>query len=137
MIISFKSYLFMWITIVIEVLIENNLHYTFYSRPNDDYVQWIMKTESWGGGIELSILAEFYEMEISVVDIQSLHVSKFGEDKNYSQRMLLLYDGIHYDPMYMDPFDVWLILIYLLKKCFLSHPCFLLGEQDLYFVSDL
>ncbi|XP_021954122.1 OVARIAN TUMOR DOMAIN-containing deubiquitinating enzyme 2 isoform X2 [Folsomia candida] len=74
-------------------------------RPNADYVQWIMKSESWGGGIELSILSEFYEFEMAVVDIQSLHICKFGEDKNYSERLLLLYDGIHYDPLYFDPFD--------------------------------
>lgn len=65
-----------------------------------------MKSESWGGGIELSILSEFYEFEMAVVDIQSLHICKFGEDKNYSERLLLLYDGIHYDPLYFDPFDV-------------------------------
>jgi len=74
-------------------------------RTNSDYVEWIMKPDSWGGGIELSILSDFYGLEISVLDIQSLSVSSFGEDKNYTTRIIILYDGIHYDPLYMDNFD--------------------------------
>jgi len=73
-------------------------------RPNQDYVNWIKKPESWGGGIELAILAEFYGIQISVVDTQSLHISCFGEDQNYGQRMFIIYDGIHYDPLYFEPF---------------------------------
>lgn len=75
-------------------------------RPNKDYVNWIKKPESWGGGIEVSILAEFYGIQISVVDTQSLHISCFGEDQNYPQRMFIIYDGIHYDPLYFEPFSV-------------------------------
>jgi ubiquitin thioesterase OTU1 len=72
-------------------------------RPNKDYVKWIKKPESWGGGIELAILAEFYGIQISVVDTQSLHISSFGEDQNYGQQMFIIYDGIHYDPLYLEP----------------------------------
>lgn len=75
-------------------------------RPNSEYVEWIKKTDSWGGGIELSILAEFYGMQICVVDTQSLHISNFGEDHNYPQSIFLIYDGIHYDPLYYEPFNV-------------------------------
>lgn len=78
-------------------------------RPNKDYVSWIQKPESWGGGIELSILADFYGMQISVVDTQSLHISCFGEDKNFSQGIFIIYDGIHYDPLYFEPFTVSLL----------------------------
>jgi len=74
-------------------------------RPNAEYVEWIKKPESWGGGIELAILAEFYSIQISVLDTQSLHISNFGEDRNYSQRIFLIYDGIHYDPLYFEPFN--------------------------------
>ncbi|ODN04200.1 Ubiquitin thioesterase OTU1 [Orchesella cincta] len=74
-------------------------------RPNADYVKWIKKSESWGGGIELAILSEFYGMQISVVDTQSVHISNFGEDQNFAQRIFLIYDGIHYDPLYYEPFN--------------------------------
>lgn len=82
-------------------------------RPNSDYVEWIKKMESWGGGIELSILAEFYGIQISVVDTQSLHISSFGEDQNYAQQIFLIYDGIHYDPLYYEPFTV----MHLFSSC--------------------
>jgi len=78
----------------------------FLERPNQDYVKWIKKSDSWGGAIELAILAEFYNMQISVVDIdaQTPHISSFGEGQNYPQRIFLIYDGTHYDPLYFEPF---------------------------------
>lgn len=57
-----------------------------------------MRPSSWGGGIELSILCDHYEVEIDVVDIQHTRIEKFGE--KHSNRILLIYDGIHYDPLY-------------------------------------
>ena len=78
----------------------------YLGRSNTDYCDWIKKSESWGGGIEVAILSEFYGYEITVVNIQSLNISRFGEDRNYSERFLLLYDGIHYDPLYMEIFEV-------------------------------
>ncbi|CAL8120107.1 unnamed protein product [Orchesella dallaii] len=83
----------------------NRFNEAILGRPNEEYVSWIKKPESWGGGIELSILAEFYGMQISVVDTQSLHISNFGEDQNYSQRIFIIYDGIHYDPLYFESFN--------------------------------
>lgn len=29
-------------------------------------------------------------------------INRFGEDKHYSMRGFLLYDGIHYDPLYLE-----------------------------------
>ena len=31
---------------------------------------------------------------------------RFGEDKKYDHRMIVLYDGVHYDPVYMETFEV-------------------------------
>ena len=55
---------------------------------------------TWGGGIELSILCDHYTMEIDVIDIQHTRIEKFGEQ--HDNRILLLYGGIHYDPLYED-----------------------------------
>ncbi|ODM87382.1 Ubiquitin thioesterase OTU1 [Orchesella cincta] len=77
----------------------------FLARPNADYVKWIKEPESWGGGIELAILSEFYGMQISVVNTQSVHISNFGEDQNFAERIFLVYDGVHYDPLYFEPFN--------------------------------
>ncbi|KAK6176446.1 hypothetical protein SNE40_014732 [Patella caerulea] len=71
-------------------------------KSNSDYCKWIMNDESWGGGIEISILSKYYRTEIDVVDTQSGRIDRFGEDGNYKDRILLLYDGIHYDFLILD-----------------------------------
>ena len=72
-------------------------------KSSKDYCAWIMKKDSWGGAIEISILSKSYEVEIDVVDTQSGRIDRFGEDKNYPRRVLVLYDGIHYDPLILEP----------------------------------
>ncbi|KAK3536669.1 hypothetical protein QTP86_017600, partial [Hemibagrus guttatus] len=70
-------------------------------KSNEDYCGWIRRSDTWGGAIELSILSKFYQCEICVVDTQTVRVDRFGEDAGYSKRVLLIYDGIHYDPLQM------------------------------------
>lgn len=74
-------------------------------KPNPDYCNWILKGESWGGAIEISILNKYYAVEIDVVDTQSGRIDRFGEDMHFVNRIFLLYDGIHYDPLIMEPLD--------------------------------
>ncbi|XP_046392123.1 ubiquitin thioesterase OTU1 [Ischnura elegans] len=74
-------------------------------KPNPEYCQWIKKPESWGGAIELAVLSHFYGIEIDVVDTLNCIINRFGEDQNYGQRVLLIFDGIHYDPLYLEPFQ--------------------------------
>lgn len=71
-------------------------------RPNADYVAWIMQESSWGGAIEVSILSAHYGIEFDVVDITNAMINRFGEDRKYPMRGFLLYDGIHYDPLYLE-----------------------------------
>lgn len=75
-------------------------------KPNDDYCTWIQKPETWGGAIEVSILSNFYGIEIAVVDITNGIINRFGEDKNFGMRVFLLFDGIHYDPLYLESLSV-------------------------------
>ena len=77
----------------------------FLGRSNAEYCAWIRHADSWGGAIEVSILSEHHRLEMDVVDTQSLHISRFGEDCDYDERVLLIYDGIHYDPLKLDAFD--------------------------------
>ncbi|XP_071443595.1 ubiquitin thioesterase Otu1 [Hetaerina americana] len=74
-------------------------------KPNPEYCQWIKKPESWGGAIELAVLSSFYGIEIDVVDTLNCIINRFGEDQNYGQRVLLIFDGIHYDPLYLEPLE--------------------------------
>lgn len=71
-------------------------------KTNEEYCLWIKRNDTWGGAIELSILSKFYHCEICVVDTQTVRVDRFGEDAGYHNRVLLIYDGIHYDPLQME-----------------------------------
>lgn len=75
-------------------------------KPVDTYCAWIQDDKSWGGAIELSILSNHYGVEIAVVDTVNAIINKFGEDQHYPHRVFLLFDGIHYDPLFLEPFDV-------------------------------
>ena len=74
-------------------------------KSNKEYCKWIKSKDSWGGAIEISILSKYYNMEIDVVDTQSGRIDRFGEDQNYTQRILVIYDGIHYDPLVLESLD--------------------------------
>nr|CAH7753651.1 unnamed protein product [Callosobruchus chinensis] len=74
-------------------------------KPVDDYCAWIQDDRSWGGAIELAILSNYYGIEIAVADTMNAIINRFGEDKNYPHRVFLMFDGIHYDPLYLEPAD--------------------------------
>ena len=74
-------------------------------KSNKDYCKWIMSSDSWGGAIEIAILSKYYGIEIDVVDTQSGRIDRFGEDQNYSHRILIIYDGIHYDALVLESLD--------------------------------
>ncbi|XP_078037253.1 yod1 deubiquitinase [Augochlora pura] len=78
----------------------------FLGRPNLEYCKWILKPDSWGGAIELSILSKFYGLEIAVIDSVNGIINRFGEDQHYALRVFLIFDGIHYDPLYLEPLDL-------------------------------
>lgn len=39
-------------------------------KDPDKYCQWIQKEESWGGAIEMDILAKHYNVEICSIDVK-------------------------------------------------------------------
>lgn len=63
------------------------------------YCEKLLREELWGGGIEISVLSQHFCLEIAVVDVQTVRIDHFGEDQNHAERILILYDGIHYDPL--------------------------------------
>lgn len=75
-------------------------------KPNQEYCDWIRKSCSWGGAIEVSILSNYYGIEIAVVDVTNALINRFGEDKRFGMRGFLLFDGIHYDPLYLESLTV-------------------------------
>ncbi|RLN59768.1 hypothetical protein BBJ28_00003692 [Nothophytophthora sp. Chile5] len=75
----------------------------FLGRPVYEYCAWIQDDKSWGGEIELSILSTHYKVEMVVFDVTSMSRLCYGEDQGFTQRMFLLYDGIHYDLVVESP----------------------------------
>lgn len=70
----------------------------------EDYSDWIQRSNSWGGAIELALFSSYYRVQIVSIDIQTLRFDIFGQgdDTNYVERVYLLYSGIHYDAVYSD-----------------------------------
>ncbi|XP_068668814.1 OVARIAN TUMOR DOMAIN-containing deubiquitinating enzyme 2-like [Aristolochia californica] len=77
----------------------------FLGKTNEEYCAWILNPEKWGGAIELSILAEYYGREIAAYDIQTARCDLYGQEKKYQERVMLIYDGLHYDSLAISPFD--------------------------------
>ncbi|GFR23395.1 ubiquitin thioesterase OTU1 [Trichonephila clavata] len=90
--------------IIANVVRNNPAKYSegFLEKPNHEYCAWITDPTHWGGAIELSILSEYFGMEIVAINILSLSAHRFGEANDYQNRIFLIYDGIHYDPLVLE-----------------------------------
>ncbi|KAF8201558.1 hypothetical protein BJ912DRAFT_945671 [Pholiota molesta] len=74
--------------------------------PPTQYIATISKPTSWGGAIELSILATHYSAEIASIDVETGRIDRFapGEFGSPSgMRAILIYSGIHYDAATLAP----------------------------------
>lgn len=68
-------------------------------QPRDSYISKILSPTTWGGAIELSILSHHFGVEIDSIDVATGSVHRFGEDKAYENRAIIVYSGIHYDAL--------------------------------------
>ncbi|MEW5306650.1 MAG: hypothetical protein WDW36_009102 [Sanguina aurantia] len=75
------------------------------AKPNVEYCQWITQKDKWGGAIELSILAAHYGRQIAAYDIQTMRCDVYGQDAGYTEQVMLLYDGLHYDALAVSAFE--------------------------------
>ncbi|KAK1563148.1 hypothetical protein Q3G72_023065 [Acer saccharum] len=93
--------------VIAATVVSDPIKYSeaFLGKPNEEYCSWILDSEKWGGAIELSILADYYGREIAAYDIQTTRCDLYGQEKKYSERVMLIYDGLHYDALAMSPFD--------------------------------
>jgi len=93
--------------VIVSKLKEDQIQYNdaILGCPNEEYRKKIISDDVWGGSIELKILSEYYSMEIVAVDTLNVRLNRFGEDKNYSSMIFLIYDGIHYDALYFEKRD--------------------------------
>lgn len=72
-------------------------------QSTEDYVRWILLPSSWGGAIELGILADYYECQIASIDVKTGKLYVFGSEKWTAERAYILYSGIHYDAVALSP----------------------------------
>ncbi len=73
-------------------------------RPPADYISTILKPATWGGAIELGILAAHYKTEICSIDVETGRVDHFPAGPHGSgMRCILIYSGIHYDAATLAP----------------------------------
>jgi ubiquitin thioesterase OTU1 len=73
------------------------------SKPPSEYAVWIMKDSTWGGEMEVAVLAQYFKVQIAVVDIRTSNVYIYGSESTTESRLFLLYDGIHYDALVKSP----------------------------------
>lgn len=71
-------------------------------QPRESYISKILSPQTWGGAIELSILAKHFAVELTSIDIATGTIHRFGEDQNYENRGIVVYSGIHYDAIYLQ-----------------------------------
>jgi len=88
-------------SIISSEILENQNEYNqaVLEKSPEDYAEWILYNDSWGGGIELSILSKYFHIKIAVVDIQNIVFEYFGE---YEDIIYLLYNNVHYDVFYNE-----------------------------------
>lgn len=92
---------------VVDHLLSQPLEYSevMLGMSPKIYAEKMLKPSTWGGGIELAILAELYSTEIVALDVVSGLAHRFGQSQGYSQRGYIVYGGIHYDALALLPED--------------------------------
>jgi predicted NAD-dependent protein-ADP-ribosyltransferase YbiA (DUF1768 family) len=68
----------------------------------EEYATWIRNEFHWGGENEIVALAKHYNLEIAVVNCESLRVMCYGGQTGFA-RVYILYTGQHYDPLVLVP----------------------------------
>jgi len=64
-------------------------------KPPAEYADWVRQRGSWGGELELSIIADAFGTTITAIDVETGTTYTYGGEQD--QRVILLYSGIHYD----------------------------------------
>jgi ubiquitin thioesterase OTU1 len=63
------------------------------------YVETILKPMTWGGSIELGIVAAYYNTEIASLDVETGRIDHYEPKQGTAlgdMRCVLVYSGIHY-----------------------------------------
>jgi len=74
--------------------------------PRDKYISTILKPSTWGGAIELGILAKHFNTEIASIDVETGRIDQFSPSAGSTgYRCIVVYSGIHYDAATLAPME--------------------------------
>lgn len=62
----------------------------------EDYATYISDPQHWGGSVELSILADYFQTQLVAIDVANVRAHYHPHESSW-RRAFLLWDGIHYD----------------------------------------
>lgn len=71
-------------------------------REPEAYAAHIARDATWGGGVDLAILAEAHGTELAAVEVSSGTLYVFGEGRGLARRAYLVFDGLHYDALALE-----------------------------------
>ncbi len=89
--------------IVADAIRKDPIEYSdaILGKPRNEYITWILQPTSWGGAIEIAILAEHLGITINSFDVSTGRVDTFNPDaKSFCN---IIYSGIHYDAVAYTP----------------------------------
>lgn len=95
-------------SVVAETILSKPDDYSeaILGRPANDYAKWIQRSESWGGAIELKILAEFLNITLVAADIESGALYRFNDVEQAESFSIVAYSGVHYESIVLVPHRV-------------------------------
>jgi ubiquitin thioesterase OTU1 len=71
--------------------------------PPSQYTTKILNPLTWGGAIELGILASHFQTEIASIDVETGRIDHFSPHNTGGMRCVVIYSGIHYDAATLAP----------------------------------
>ncbi|PWY97936.1 OTU-domain-containing protein [Testicularia cyperi] len=92
--------------VVADVIRNDPFNYpdVVLGAPRETYIAKIVSPKTWGGAIELSILSLHLGIEIVALDVAAGTTHRFGEDRGFDSRGIVVYSGIHYDAVALRSF---------------------------------
>ena len=66
-------------------------------KPRAEYIEAMLRPATWGGAIELGILAVRLSVELVAIEVKTGRPYRFGAGRGFARRAFLIFDGAHYE----------------------------------------
>ena len=88
--------------LIVDHIMTSNFDEAWLGSSRKDYMEWIVRPNSWGGALELKMFSDIFGIQIVCLDVTNKRVDTYGSDKSYHNMIFCLYDDEHYDPLVMN-----------------------------------